>query len=284
MKILLCGANGYIGSEFYAKANSKFDVFPIDNFLVKRKKLSFVKNFDYRNLPIELVNQFDVCIWLCGHSSVQQSIEDPEGAFENNTSGLINFSKIFNGTIIYASSGSVYSTLNLDEELDETKEIGGSTNAYDFSKITIDKYFQLYNLKFISLRFGTVVGASKCLREELLLNRMALTAIKDKTIFLANKSKYRPVLFLQDLINCLFFLVDNHKDLRGNIFNLCSINHNMEGYADESKNFFKVDVTHLPDSPTYSFKMNNKKFINASNIKFTNDVSEILRNIKKSII
>lgn len=284
MKILLCGANGYIGSEFYIKGINKYNIFPIDNFLIKRKKLDFVKNFDYRNLTFDVLKQFDVCIWLCGHSSVQQSIDDPEGAFENNTTGLINFSKIFDGTIIYASSGSVYSTLNLDVELDEEKEIGGSTNAYDFSKITIDKYFQLYNKKFISLRFGTVVGASKCLREELLLNRMALTAIKDKKIFLANKSKYRPVLFLQDLINCLFFLVDNHKDLRGNIFNLCSMNHNMEGYADESKNYFNVDITQLPNSPTYSFKMSNKKFINASNIKFTNTVSEILHNLKKSII
>ena len=36
-KILLVGANGYIGSQLYKKLNHKFDIYPIDNFLGKQK-------------------------------------------------------------------------------------------------------------------------------------------------------------------------------------------------------------------------------------------------------
>ena len=63
---------------------------------------------DYRKLSSEDLNKFDVCLWLCGHSSVKQSIDNPSEAFSNNTTGLIELSKKFDGTIIYASSGSVY--------------------------------------------------------------------------------------------------------------------------------------------------------------------------------
>ena len=42
-KILLVGANGYIGSQLYKKLKHKFDIYPIDNFFRKTKKQKFVK-------------------------------------------------------------------------------------------------------------------------------------------------------------------------------------------------------------------------------------------------
>ena len=42
-KILLVGANGYIGSQLYKKLNHKFDICPIDNFFRKTKKQKTTK-------------------------------------------------------------------------------------------------------------------------------------------------------------------------------------------------------------------------------------------------
>ena len=63
-KILLVGANGYIGSQLYKKLNHKFDIYPIDNFFRKTKKQKFVKKKDYRDLKINFLRKFSSCVWL----------------------------------------------------------------------------------------------------------------------------------------------------------------------------------------------------------------------------
>lgn len=282
IKVLLVGANGYIGSLFYQNFFEKIDIFPIDNFLTVRKKLDFVKSFDYRILNKSFLNEFDVCLWLAGHPSVQQSMSDPEGAFNNNTLGLINFSNIFDGTLIYASTGSVYSN-SLDNLSNEETPIGQTTNYYDFSKLMADNYFKIYGKNFISLRFGTVVGGSSSFRAELLLNKMSADAKYENKINLANSKSERPVLFIDDLIKSLFLIVKNHEEFRKNIFNLCSINSNMETYAMAVAKYFNSEIILNKDSSTYSFHMDNSKFKKFSNFQFTSDIEKIITNIDEFI-
>lgn len=278
MNVILCGANGYIGSRVYEVLNKDFNFFPIDNLIVKRDKLSFVNIEDYRKLSSETLNKFDVCLWLGGHSSVKQSIDDPQEAFNNNTTGLIELSKKFDGSIIYASSGSVYN--NFPDMCTEEDLIYSPTNIYDFSKFVTDEYFKLNNNKFISLRFGTVNGFSSSFRQDLLLNKMSLDSIKNNKIFISNQNAFRPVLFLEDLIKCIRVLLQNHLELRKNIFNLCSVNCTIGEYANSVKKYFNSNIEILEDSKTYSFKMSNEKFSKLCNVKFSNDINEILNNLK----
>ena len=278
MKILLCGANGYIGSRLFDKFSDKYEIYPIDNFLKKQTKLDFVKQADYRDLSEEFLNKFDICLWVCGHSSVQQSISDPVGSFENNTIGLINLSQKFDGTIIYASSGSLYN--NLNTHCDEKQTSYNATNTYDFSKFVTDEYFKLNCKKYISLRFGTVNGASKSFRDELMLNKMSLDAHNYKIINLSNPDALRPILFIEDLVNSYEFIIKNHKDLRNNVFNLCSLNLSIGEYANITKNFFGSEIKLNNNTKTYSFSMSNEKFRNVSNLNFTDDVNKILSNIQ----
>ena len=278
MKILLCGGNGYIGSLFYEFFKKKYDIFSIDNLLVNKKRSGNFKIKDYRNLKKKFLNNFQVCLWLCGHSSVSQSMANPSEALQNNTLGLIEFSKIFSGTLIYASSGSVYNNSSKNFSNEKTF-LNTPMNIYDFTKLTIDNYFSIYPKNFISLRFGTVVGASKSFRSELLLNKMCVDAISKGVIDLSNKYSYRPILFINDLINALDVLISKHNNLKNNIYNLCSLNHNMKTYANLVSKYFNVKINHLPDTKTYSFKMDNSKFINHTNFKFTKNINLILKNI-----
>ncbi len=278
MNVILCGANGYIGSRVYEVLNKDFNFFPIDNLIIKRDKYNFVKLKDYRKLSSEDLNKFDVCLWLCGHSSVKQSIDNPSEAFSNNTTGLIELSKKFDGTIIYASSGSVYN--NSTGLCDENELIYNATNVYDFSKFVIDEYFKLDSSKFISLRFGTVNGFSKSFRDELMLNKMSLDSMINKKISVSNQDAFRPVLYIEDLIKCIKILLQNHIDLRENIFNLCSMNYTIGEYANSVKNYFNSTLEILNDTKTYSFQMSNHKFSKLCNFKFTTDINEILNNIK----
>jgi nucleoside-diphosphate-sugar epimerase len=278
MNVILCGANGYIGSRVYEVLNKDFNFFPIDNLIVKRDKLRFVNIEDYRKLSSETLNKFDVCLWLGGHSSVKQSIDNPQEAFNNNTTGLIELSNKFDGSIIYASSGSIYN--NFTDMCTEEDFIYSATNIYDFSKFVTDEYFKLNNNKFISLRFGTVNGFSSSFRQDLLLNKLSLDSIKNNKIFISNQNAFRPVLFLEDLIKCIRVLLQNHLELRKNIFNLCSMNYTIGEYANSVKKYFNSNIEILESSKTYSFKMSSEKFRKLCNVKFSNDIDEILNNLK----
>ena len=276
-KILLVGANGYIGSQLYKKLKHKFDIYPIDNFFRKTKKQKFVKKKDYRDLKTNFLKKFSSCVWLSGHSSVQQSVPDPFGAIDNNLNGLINFKKIFKGRLIYASSGSVYSQIT--GMCDEDTPIGDPTNIYDFTKVTIDKYFQLTKANCVSLRFGTVIGASNNIRTELLLNNMTLDALTKKKVFLANPNVFRPILFIDDLVNAVEKIISkrNSKQI---IYNLCSTNLRMIDYARVVSKKFNCKIVKLKNTKTYNFKMSNRRFCEEFSFKFTKNINKIIDNLE----
>ena len=277
-KILLVGANGYIGSHLYKKLKYKFDIYPIDNFFRKTKKQKFVIKKDYRNLKEKFLKKFSTCVWLSGHSSVQQSVPDPFGAIDNNLNGLIKFKKIFKGRLIYASSGSVYSQIS--GLCEEDTPIGDPTNIYDFTKVTIDKYFQLTKSNCVSLRFGTVLGPSENIRTELLLNNMTLDAINKKKVFLANPDVFRPILYIEDLVKAIEVIL-KRKSNQYMIYNLCSVNLRMIDYAKTVSNQFNCKIQRLKNTNTYNFKMSNKRFCKEYNFKFTKNISKITTELEK---
>jgi UDP-glucose 4-epimerase len=188
-KVLLVGSNGYIGSHLYDSLKNKYQFYIIDSKIKKsdKKYNSFITS-DYRDLNEKFLSQFTECVWLAGHSNVSMAIQDPVGCLENNLIGLINFTKIYKGRLIYASSGSVYSSHTPGLFSEETSLSYVPNNMYDFTKISFDNYLMLMkntnNLKiknYIGMRFGTVVGASKNINKELLLNKMIFDGLKKKT-------------------------------------------------------------------------------------------------------
>jgi nucleoside-diphosphate-sugar epimerase len=113
---------------------------------------------------------------------------------------------------------------------------------------------------------------------------MSEDAIVKKKIFLSNPNKHRPILYINDLIKSLDLIVENHKDLRNEIFNLCSVNETMNNYANYVKNFFKIKIIRLENSNAYSFQMTNTKFIKFTKFVFTTNIETILQNIKNYLL
>jgi nucleoside-diphosphate-sugar epimerase len=287
-KILLVGSNGYIGSRLYDLLKEKYKFCIIDSQIKNAdKKYNPFIALDYRDLDEKFLSQFEICVWLAGHSSVTMAIQDPMGCLENNLIGLINFLKIYKGRLIYSSSGSVYNNANYELFSEEMSINYVPSNIYDFTKITFDNYLMLMkntnNIKiknFIGLRFGTVVGASKNIRKELLLNKMIFDGLKTKQINLNNPTVLRPVLFIDDLIRGIEKIIDDEKDYNSEIYNLCSLNLTMEAYAKAVSSILNVPINRLPNTKTYNFGMSNEKFKNKYNFEFTKDLSLIINNIK----
>ena len=283
-KILLVGANGYIGSRFYDRLHGKYNITCIDNglkpFINKANNFSLT---DYRDIDDDFLSDFSDCIWLAGHSSVPQSLQDPVGCFQNNLVGLALLQERFNGRLIYASSGSVYNGKN-GRISSEKDSLGAPLNIYDFTKSTFDNYLNFSKKKnWIALRFGTVVGASQKMRTELLLNKMVLDAIEKKELTLANPSVLRPILFIDDLVNALDSIL-TEPNVSGEVFNLCSMTASMSDYANQISAHFSVPIRNLPNSSTYNFGMTAEKFSSQYNFSFTTDLQDIISNIKKGYL
>ena len=278
-KILLVGANGYIGCRFLERCKDKYNIYSIDNLLKKNDLLPNINQIDYREMKINEINEFDICLWLAGHSSVPQSLADPEGCYDNNYSGLVNFMNMFKGKIIYASSASVYTSI-AGAICDEDTTVGMPINIYDYTKISIDNYMSIMNKDFVSLRFGTVDGGSKHIREELLLNKMVKDALNENKIYLANPKANRGVLFIEDLVDAIELLLNSPPKLP-QIYNLSSINANMETLANIVKKKTNATIHELDHSSKYNFQMSSNKFSNDYNYHFTDDVEVIIDNLIK---
>ncbi len=282
MNVLLIGSNGYVGSKVYEMLKQKDIKFTaIDNLI--RPSENIVDGMiieSYKNLNLKFINEFTDCIFLGGHSSVQMSIDDQTGAFQNNFIDLIKFREKFKGRFMYASSGSVYSR-KIPEICNEESPTMVPYNMYDYTKIAFDNYLQMSKLKGIGLRFGTVNGWSKRIRNDLMINYMYQNALNKKNITALNLKYFRPILFIDDLVEGI------HKILKSNlddgIYNMCSFNSTIEEISFQVSQLMNVKLLKEEGNGTYNFMMDNSKFEESFNFKFTGSVEKIITSLDKKI-
>ncbi|MGD9760834.1 MAG: UDP-glucose 4-epimerase GalE [Candidatus Izemoplasmatales bacterium] len=175
MKILVLGGAGYIGSHFVKAAlESNHEVSVIDNLSTgHRQSLKKTVKFFYGDIrDIQFLDEifskekFDACVHFCAYSLVGESMQDPLKYFDNNVIGAIRLVqamvKYQVKYIVFSSTAAVYGfhqQMPITEEY-ETKP----TNPYGESKLFMEKIFkwsdQAYGLKYVSLRYFNVAGAS----------------------------------------------------------------------------------------------------------------------------
>ncbi|MDD3122582.1 MAG: UDP-glucose 4-epimerase GalE [Candidatus Izemoplasmatales bacterium] len=176
MKILVLGGAGYIGSHFVKTAiQKKNEVFVVDNLQTGHlealdKKAKFFKG-DIRD-KLFMADVFekcsiDVCVHFAANSLVGVSMEKPNEYFDNNVYGtivLLEMMQKFNvKKIVFSSSAAVYGT-HIDMPI--TEEYATlPTNPYGESKLMMENMMkwadQAYGIKYVSLRYFNVAGASK---------------------------------------------------------------------------------------------------------------------------
>lgn len=284
MKVLLVGANGYIGSALFAKLQEKgIAVTGIDNLLRPHETLhsTHFTNLSYQNADRYFLDEFTDCVWLAGHSSVTASINDTQGALRNNLFDLIAFRSLFRGRFIYASSGSVYSREDVEMATEETPSMPPS-NTYDYTKICFDYFMRAANEKAVGLRFGTVNGCSTRLRSDLIINAMTASALASGELNLSNPDSYRPILWIEDLIEGVLAILAS--DIEDGIFNMCSFNDNIGGIAEKVSLITGATINKKPASPTYNFMMSNKLFEDTFDFEFIGDMEKIVSSLKAELI
>ena len=176
MKILVLGGAGYIGSHFVKLALSKnLDIIVVDNLSTGHRQ-ALPKNIkfylgDIRDSNfLEKVfseNYFDACVHFSAFSLVGESMGNPLMYFDNNVIGAIKLVekmvKYQVKNIVFSSTAAVYGS---HESMPLTEEFNTEpTNPYGESKLFMEKIFKwsdkAYGIKYVSLRYFNVAGASK---------------------------------------------------------------------------------------------------------------------------
>ncbi len=178
MNILLSGGAGYIGSHAALSLLDKgHSVHIVDN-LSTGSKLLIPKNAKFTNCNIndeskisDLIksDKFDLLMHFAGFIQVEESVQQPEKYFENNTNNAIKFFNTCknNGLnkLIFSSTAAAYGSVSENKLIDEDTNLNPQ-NPYAESKIRTERFLfdNQDKFKFIILRYFNVAGADKKLR------------------------------------------------------------------------------------------------------------------------
>ncbi len=185
MKILVTGGAGYIGSHTCVEMlNAGHEVVIVDNFYnscpesLNRIKELTGKDFKFYECDIRdkagldkvfAENKIDAVIHFAGLKAVGESCQKPLEYYENNIGGTVTLCEAMRDAgckkIVFSSSATVYG-MNNPSPLDETMQIGGTTNPYGTTKYMIELILQdLYasdnEWSIALLRYFNPIGAHK---------------------------------------------------------------------------------------------------------------------------
>ena len=255
-KILLIGGCGYIGCFLYQRLERAGFIVTVVDQLKRGNPLGLnVIQDDYSSLSTDFLSKFDAVLWFGGHSSVSQSMIDPDGAVSNNCMNLFSFDKrlSLDTKLIYASSGSLYSTKSTSFEPASEVSLASipSQNAYDISKFAFDYLAKNFLGNFYALRMGTLSGYSPNLRAELVFNAMNISAVKTGRVHLKNSDSFRTILFLDDLWTLVRKLLITEQ--KPGFYNVGSASFKMGELAHIVATTWNAQVLFEGDSDTYSF-------------------------------
>ena len=259
--ILLIGGCGYVGSYLFQRLLAQGYRVSVCDRLARGNPLALpIKALDYNDLTPESLAPFDTVLWFAGHSSVGQSITDPQGAIANNCLNLFSLAKKLptKTRLIYASTASLYPLDDAGAPISEASLIRiPAQNAYDISKFAFDYLAEHFLERFHGLRMGTVSGYSPNLRPELIFNAMNLSAFKTGTVRVKNAAAFRTILFLSDLWTLVDHLI--RHDAPSGFYNAGSITASIGEFGQQIAKAWGAAVIDEGESPTYSFKLDCSK-------------------------
>ena len=182
MKILLTGGAGYIGSHVLLSIiENKHEVVVIDDLSTGNKNL-IPENIKLINANINnsekisnilTTENFDLLLHFAGFIKVEESVQNPDKYFKNNTDNAIKlFETCFKHNlknIIFSSTAAAYGNPINNESITEEETLS-PLNPYGESKVKTEEYLLNNKNKFnsIILRYFNVAGADPELRSGLI--------------------------------------------------------------------------------------------------------------------
>lgn len=284
-KVLIIGGCGYIGTRLFKHLTSiGYEVASWDLEWFGKHGAYENTQRDFSTLAPEYLWQFSAVVLLAAHSSVKMCEKNQNSCFNNNVRNFLSLmSKLKKGQkFIYASSSSIYGGLSVREMNEYTNEYR-ALNYYDLSKYEIDSYAKLStDVEYYGLRFGTVNGFSLNFRDDVMLNAMYRTSIKENVVNISNPDIYRPILGLTDLCHAVSVIIKDGDFSKRGIYNLASFNSQVKDIGAKAAEILGVRLNTMEDRPNaYNFTISTQLFTDIFGYKFKETIDSILHEIMR---
>lgn len=299
MNILVTGCLGHIGSHLLPILLKKkfFSVIGIDSnsnnnlntiFNVKSKNFTFflddLKKFEYK----KKIKKIDILIHLASTTNAEMSLFNKK-EYENNNllcfKKVLKISKFFKCKLIHISSTSVYGVSSnlVNENLSE--QFLKPQSPYADIKLKEEKMLKKNNINFVSLRFGTIVGASSGMRFHTAVNKFCLAVRFNRPIpvWKSAFNQYRPYLSLRDATKTLIFFINNKQLFNNEIYNIVTNNYTVSEILLKIKKIFKknlkINFVNSKIMNQLSYKVNGAK-IKELGLNLSNKIDLDINNTK----
>ena len=305
MKVLITGCLGHIGSylvENIHKIKKIKKIYLLDN--ISNNKffiLSNIKNTNQKKIFIyeDLINprhlykikNIDVVIHLASTTDAQNSVLNKKKYILNNLgsfNNIIKYCKKTKAKLIHISSTSVYGKQTA--YVDEQSKFLNPQSPY--AEIKLKEENILFKckkeIKYISLRFGTIAGPSSGMRFHTAVNKFCLnTIIKEEIpVWSTALNQYRPYLSINDSFKTFKFILDKNF-FPNDTFNILSENKTVKEIINHIKNCGhnpKIKMTKSPIMNQLSYKVKKNKIesfgLNLRS-KIKNDIEKTLKLFKQ---
>ena len=248
MRILITGVAGLAGHAIVDLLNSTrvHEFLGVDNLLYADEYLRRVPfqigNVGDPGFMIPLLKSYkpDAVIHLAGIVGDAACAARPKEAEEANITSVKILRDHFNGRIIFPSSCSVYGA---NDNLVTEESSLNPLSLYAEMKLRAEKILEGKNV-FIP-RLGTLHGVTGRLRNDLVVNVLAIRAMVEGKITVFGGEQYRPLLHVQDLVETI--LMQLPQQCTG-IFNLVENNYKIVEIADIVKQVIpstEIEITEM---------------------------------------
>lgn len=290
MNLLITGGLGHIGSYLLTnshKLKNIKQIIVIDK--LSEKMLSFVNLKTKRNIrfidqdislkKITLNIKVDVIIHLASITNAAASFDKRKEVLKNNLGcfkNVLKFAKKSKAKLIHISSTSVYGSQNLyvDENCKDLLPQSPYADVKIKEEIMLKKSDK--KIKFISLRFGTIVGPSSGMRFHTAVNKFCMQAYFNKPleVWRTALNQFRPYLTIYDAFKTFSFFLSK-KNYDRETYNIVSKNLTVKDIILMINKFKKTKIKLVNERimNQLSYKVDSSKvknlglFLNSSIIK-----------------
>ncbi|MDD4062425.1 MAG: GDP-mannose 4,6-dehydratase [Candidatus Pacebacteria bacterium] len=228
MKVLVTGGAGFIGSHLVDRLiNDGFKVVVIDNLSSGKKKNLNPKAKFYKLdicspklADVFKKEKFDYVFHLAAQINLRKSVEDPIASANTNIKGSLNLlecSKMFNiNKFIFTSTGgAIYGDANIVPTPESYTE--EPLSPYGVEKLSVDKYlnyyYQVFGLKYNSLRLGNVYGPRQNSKGEAgVVSIFCENMVNGKSpVIYGSGRKTRDFVYVTDIVNAQVLAMKSKK-------------------------------------------------------------------------
>ena len=299
-KVLVTGGSGYIGSILLRKLLEKgYEIRVIDKLIFGDKPISDIKDrielimADIRDIQLSHLEGIDAIIHLGGFSTDPISQYDPRLTVMVNAIATEKLARMAKECgikrFVYASTCSVYFTLNSPSELPIYKETDNinPVSCYGITKRCSEQaleYMTDSDFQPTIFRKGTLYGLSPRMRYELLLNSFAKDAFFKRQLTINGGGDiWRSMIDVQDAADAYIKAIELPLEkVGGKIFNVADRNWNIMEIAQQVKDNIKevkgIDINFKinPNVNTRNYKVDTTLFKNTFDFKPCREIKDVL--------